>query len=328
MGSVAKGLGGGGALGKVGKFVGFMNDPLGLFKQGGESGPQLNKDPFDVKAIAKKYEDIYTKQRQDAEARSAAANTPALIADLSARAMGKGPSLAEAQLKSATNRNLAQQLAAASAMRGRNPAASQRQIMQQQGQAGRSLAQDSAIARLQEQSQAAQQLAGQQQMADVLNQNATGEGFRAALSPKQNLQQYETKRFDYDVLKTEGEKQRDAQMQAALLGSVGTAGAAMAGSDERGKKNVKNGAKDVDSFLNALAAKNYEYKDASKPGTAPGKRVGIMAQDLEQSDMGKTLVKNTPQGKMVDTVQGFGAVLAAQAELHKRIKALEGKKKV
>jgi hypothetical protein len=31
-------------------------------------------------------------------------------------------------------------------------------------------------------------------------------------------------------------------------------------------------------------------------------------------------------GKMVDTVQGFGAVLAAQAELHKRLKSLEKKK--
>jgi hypothetical protein len=30
---------------------------------------------------------------------------------------------------------------------------------------------------------------------------------------------------------------------------------------------------------------------------------------------------------MVDTVQGFGAVLAAQSELHKRLKELESKKK-
>lgn len=85
--------------------------------------------------------------------------------------------------------------------------------------------------------------------------------------------------------------------------------------------------KEVQGFLDALEAKKYEYKDPSAPGAADGERVGIIAQDLERTPMGAALVKDTAQGKMVDTVQGFGAVLAAQSELNKRLKALEGRKK-
>lgn len=105
------------------------------------------------------------------------------------------------------------------------------------------------------------------------------------------------------------------------------------GSDENNKKPSQKNSKgmkapdgDVDDFLSKLQPSKYEYKDTSKPGTSPGEHYGVMAQDLEKSSIGKTLVKNTPNGKMVDTVQGFGAVLAAQSELNKRLKALEGSK--
>jgi hypothetical protein len=48
-----------------------------------------------------------------------------------------------------------------------------------------------------------------------------------------------------------------------------------------------------------------------------------MAQDLEKSPMGKALVENVNGTKMVNTVQGFGSVLAAQSQMHNRIKELE-----
>lgn len=92
-----------------------------------------------------------------------------LIKQLQGQTTGEGPSLADAQLRAATDRNLAQQLAAAQAMgaQGGNPAAMQRQLMQQQAATGQQLAQQSGIQQLQEQ-QAAQQLlantAGQQQI--------------------------------------------------------------------------------------------------------------------------------------------------------------------
>jgi len=95
-------------------------------------------------------------------------------------------------------------------------------------------------------------------------------------------------------------------------------------SDERSK--LPPAKKEVNSFMDELEALQYEYKDPSAPGAAEGTRVGITAQDLEKSSLGKTLVKNSAGGKMVDTVQGFGTVLAATAELNRRLKKLEGKK--
>lgn len=99
-------------------------------------------------------------------------------------------------------------------------------------------------------------------------------------------------------------------------------------SDERNKKRpskLPSAKKEIGSFLDQLQALKYEYKDPSAPGAAPGERVGITAQDLERSSLGSKLVHNTSNGKMVDTVQGFGTVLAAQAELNRRLKKLEKK---
>jgi hypothetical protein len=39
------------------------------------------------------------------------------------------------------------------------------------------------------------------------------------------------------------------------------------------------------------------------------------------------MVKDTPHGKMVDIADGFGAVLASQAELNNRLRKLESSKK-
>jgi hypothetical protein len=92
------------------------------------------------------------------------------------------------------------------------------------------------------------------------------------------------------------------------------------------KSKLPSASKEVNSFLDQLSARKYEYKNPSAPGAAEGEKVGIIAQDLEKSTLGKTLVKDTPNGKMVDTVQGYGAILAAQAELNRRMKKLEKKK--
>jgi hypothetical protein len=49
-----------------------------------------------------------------------------------------------------------------------------------------------------------------------------------------------------------------------------------------------------------------------------------MAQDLEESPMGASFVKDTPDGKQVDYGHGLAAILAAQANIHSRLKELEG----
>lgn len=76
------------------------------------------------------------------------------------QAMGQGPSIAEAQLRSGMDRNLAQANALMASNAGVNPALAARQVGMGRALAGQQLAQDAAAARLQEQQMAAQTLGG------------------------------------------------------------------------------------------------------------------------------------------------------------------------
>lgn len=83
---------------------------------------------------------------------------------------------------------------------------------------------------------------------------------------------------------------------------------------------------EVGEMVDNLEPKAYDYKNPSQPGAAEGRQYGIMAQDLEKSKAGASIVKETPQGKMVDVTHGLGLALAAIGHLNNKIKALEGKK--
>lgn len=50
--------------------------------------------------------------------------------------------------------------------------------------------------------------------------------------------------------------------------------------------------------------------------------VGPMAQDLERGPLGDTLVKDTPQGKMVDTGRLTMVNSSAIAEMQRQLEAL------
>jgi len=406
----------------VGKAIKKLGQAIGIGKKS-SPGPKLNQELFD--------------QRVAVDERTAAARqaSQGLITDLQKQARGEGPSLAAEQLKSASSRNLAQTLAAASAQRGGNPALAQRNIMQQKGQADRAVAEQSAIARMQEQQSAQNQLAN-------LTLGQQSQDLGQVMQPAQLRAQGETARFAADVARRNAVR---AQQQSNLnslfeLGAQGASAAMMASdkrqkmpldtdlkscefskivmddgvmpsndatsmsgkelsdekpksksfnisvgdpkmiekianrgtsdnefsqlvekfqipdevyakkkkegggaggmasmapmlasaiSDERQKTSVGkvNPKKDIKDFLNKIEARSYVYKNPEMKGAAPGKRYGVMAQDLEKSEVGKSLVKDTEQGKVVDTVQGFGAVLAAQAELNNRLKKLEKGKK-
>lgn len=92
-------------------------------------------------------------------------------------------------------------------------------------------------------------------------------------------------------------------------------------SDERTKENVQK--VDTKELLDKLSAVAYNYKkDATKD-----KKVGVMAQDLEKSELGKTLVVEDENGvKGYDKDKALSAALAALADLNKRLNKLEGKK--
>lgn len=275
-----------------------------------------------------------------------------LIEELKLKAQGGGPaSLAERNLVSANQRSLSQTLAAAAAARGTPQGATQRQIQRQRGMAQRNLAEQGNMLRLQEQA------AAQEQLAPLLLAQQQ-ESLQQVMQPGSTSASAASTRFAEDVKREEEARKKFGREVGAVTGAIGTvaggivgayyggptgaaAGAAAGGavlggvgtaageaaSDKKLKKHVESAKGDVRKFLDAVSAKSYEYKDPTMPGAAPGDRFGVMAQDLEKSEMGKSLVRETPQGKMVDTVQGFGALLAAQAEMHKRLKKLEKGKK-
>lgn len=291
-------------------------DALGL-TGGGGPGPELNKGAFDLQEQAARYEKLLNDQREY----NMAANRE-LTGQLQQQARGEGP-LAGARLRQAQNRNLAQTLAAAQAQ-GASPLAT-RNFLQLRGQSSRDLAELGQ----QEQLQAQQALAGQLASQAGISRGDIEQGFGLARAPVDMRADYEKLRFNADVAKQEGIRQQQTGITSALLGAAGDAGAAYLGkkSDKNVKKNISSGDDKIQSFLDALQAKQFDYKDPSMPDTREGRQVGIMAQDLEKSSLGSTLVRDTPTGKVVDTGHGFGAVLAAQANLNARLKALEGKKK-
>lgn len=117
----------------------------------------------------------------------------------------------------------------------------------------------------------------------------------------------------------EVEKQKN---ENAFNGQLLSTGALLVASDETKKKNIQD--PDMDEFLNSLHAKSFDYKDSEAPGASDGKNVGVMAQDVEKSKVGKTMVKNTKDGKMLDMHKGFGVVLAALAALHDKMENEKG----
>lgn len=102
--------------------------------------------------------------------------------------------------------------------------------------------------------------------------------------------------------------------------------AAMA-SDENGKENIEGADEDMDEFLSSLDPESYDYKNPDAPGADSGRQYGVMAQDLEKSKAGKSVVDDTPHGKMVDSTHALGLTMGGLGRLVGRVKKLESLKK-
>lgn len=95
-------------------------------------------------------------------------------------------------------------------------------------------------------------------------------------------------------------------------------------SDARAKQDIKQGGKDMQTFLNEVAPYNYIYKD-TRDGVGP--QTGVMAQDLEKSKVGKQMVIDRPEGKAIDPNKAISTMLAATAHLNQRLKEIEAGQK-
>lgn len=276
-----------------------------------------------------------------------------LLALLENAAQGNGPSAAQAQLQAGKDANIKAMMSmAASGRGGANPAAMRTAIMGA-GSANQQAANQAAQLRAQEMQaayglmgQTASGIRGQDTDIAMANQAKQLDAAKFGISAEDAIRQsqlqaalagrgqdlgYHTNSnqlgvYQSEVLPMEREKIRNARtkdQQGSVSSGIGSMIAAVAASDERLKTDIEDMSKDdIKEFLAAVNPKFYKYKDeAYGSGTYPG----YMAQDLEKSKVGKALVKDTPQGKMIDLHAMQGAQLGVMKYLVDALEAKKGK---
>ena len=102
-------------------------------------------------------------------------------------------------------------------------------------------------------------------------------------------------------------------------------------SDVRSKESLHAGQRNLHEMLDHANPYQFKYKpgisEANPDLAPPGSHVGLIAQDLEQSQLGSRLVKRDQNGtKSIDLKESVPVLLAAVTDLHKRLNSLEGKK--
>lgn len=133
------------------------------------------------------------------------------------------------------------------------------------------------------------------------------------------------------------QSQAAASKSAATMGLIGSAMGAGAkafgptGSDIRCKENIKPGEEKVEEMLDNLEPYEYDYKNPEIDGEGP--QLGVMAQDLEKSELGQDFVVdmeeedgedygNEPK-KGIDYEAMAPTIVAAQSKLNKENKNLK-----
>lgn len=269
-----------------------------------------------------------------------------LAEQLAAQSRGEGPSLADAQLQRGLQGNIESQLALAASQRGnQNTGALARGLAGNVARAQQETVAQSGLQRLAEQQQS-QQLLGQvlgsgrgqdiqtgqlqvqeQAQKDALIQQYVGAGLsldQAQFQANQDLAKLKLQNAQFNAglqqQRLLGKAENTQKADAAIFQAAGSAaGAAAAASDANLKTEIRNDKKSIDGFLKAINPKSYKYKDTGVMGTAPGQRYGILAQDIEKSDAGKSVVFETKQGKMIDTNQSIGLIFAALGRLNQKL---------
>lgn len=118
------------------------------------------------------------------------------------------------------------------------------------------------------------------------------------------------------------------QQKEGMLGTIGT-GIGAIFSDRNVKTGIEDSGESPREALEALSGSRYRYKD---PAHGEGEQFGLMAQDLESTEAGRTLVKRTAEGiRTVDpgrlamlTAPEVGRLSRENRELSRRLEALEG----
>ncbi len=111
------------------------------------------------------------------------------------------------------------------------------------------------------------------------------------------------------------------QVEVAAAGGAAQAGASKAAkSDVELKENIMTADELAAEFMNTLSPIAYNYKD-EKHGR--GKFLGISAQDMERSFIGRDIVEDAKDGKQLNPWKLVSAMVGCIAHLNARIQSLE-----
>jgi hypothetical protein len=174
----------------------------------------------------------------------------------------------------------------------------------------------------------ASQNAGFQQQANLANQNAqlqqTGMNDQMKLGLLANMLGWDQAALAAALGKA-GIAASDKGIMPGLLQGLASAAAQKAASDERLKTDVRDARSEVDEMMATLKPVSYRYKDEDKWGA--GDRLGILAQDLQRSELGKTAVVPVDDSGHIgfDVGMATSMSLAGLARLHERVSKLEGR---
>jgi len=274
-------------------------------------------------------------------------------------ATGNAPSLAQAQLQQGIDRGISAQLAVGNSAHGSaaQRAAAMRGAQLQGGDMMAGLGSQSAALRAQETAAArqglltadqsqAQTMAGIRGMDtqtaltnraqnDAMMQSMYGYGMQSSALEQQGRMQAAAAQNQYDFAAQQGNANLESGYNAAdkqLMGQVASGGAGMvaglaglmAFSDKRAKHKIEPGEKEVDRFLKTLKPYSYEYKNKAH---GEGRKTSVMAQDLEKTSLGETLVSRHSSGlRQVDYAKALPVMLAAVGRLSERIEKAEARK--
>jgi len=303
----------------VGSVFGGAADSMTQKNQYRATAPIIDKQNFanDIDYQRKLQEASVAKQNEVYSQQQALANA------LSSQAAGAGPNPAMAQYQQNINQAGAQAAGLISSQKGISPALAARMAAMQQSGAMQGAAASGA------ELQAKQQLAAQQQLQQqqaAMQQGAESQGTQA-LSGQNIFQNAQSAQNNTVTQGSLGAQQINAGVQGQNAQATnqtsqgllqGAASAAALMSDKRLKEDVQDF--DSRSFLDALKAHKFKYKDQGKFGA--GQQVGVMAQDVEKEV--PQMVMDTPQGKMIDLAKSGGPILASLADINERLEAMEG----
>lgn len=242
------------------------------------------------------------------------------------QASGQRQGAGELAVQRQAGNAMAQQTSQAQMARGGNAAMAARNAARNSANIGTNAAGQASIAQLQDQQAAQGQLSGLLNAQRGQDIQVAGANQQSQLAQQQQQLGALAQMLGVDQAELQAAMAKantnaaDKGMLGSLLEVGGKVGAAAASDRNLKTDIIEEIGTEVDELLAELTPKTYRYKD-EKHGE--GVRVGIMAQDLERSALGRTIVISTPEGKMLDVPKALSLALAAVARLDARVRELE-----